>query len=170
MKKFIAVFIAFCLCFMGCKEEPQRNVQENNQENKQESTQEELQKKAEHLQFLLYTDLTKEDGGTPSEGDRVIYDNDDILLDGASVESAEAVTQENSGSDTQHLLSLKFTDTGAVKFARITGDHVGEQLAIVIDGRLISYPTLMEAIEGGKCQISGNFSQKEAEAYALLLN
>jgi hypothetical protein len=61
-----------------------------------------------------------------------------------------------------YSLILTFNGKGTGKWARMTGDHVGEYIAIVIDGKVVSAPRVMSAIEGGKCMISGDFSHEEA--------
>jgi SecD/SecF fusion protein len=53
------------------------------------------------------------------------------------------------------VIEIEFTGAGAEKFGDVTADHVGEQLAIVLDGQLYSAATIREAIRGGRCQISG---------------
>ena len=44
--------------------------------------------------------------------------------------------------------------------------HVGEQLAIVYDEKLVSAPNLKEEISGGECWISGSFTSESAEQLA----
>ena len=58
---------------------------------------------------------------------------------------------------------------GAQKFGRATSDNVGKRLAIVLDGNIISAPSINEPITGGNGMISGNFSFQEATDLALLL-
>ncbi len=73
---------------------------------------------------------------------------------------------------------LKFTDTGSKQFADITkaiadeGQRSGRlgRLAIVLDGKLYSAPTVREQISGGSAEISGNFTQREAVELANVLN
>ena len=58
---------------------------------------------------------------------------------------------------------------GAKKFAKATKSGVGRQLAIILDGKIISAPTISEAIVGGSGQITGNFDFQSATDLALLL-
>ena len=46
---------------------------------------------------------------------------------------------------------------------------VGKQLAIILDNKIISAPTISEAIVGGSGQITGNFTFQTATDLALLL-
>ena len=126
--------------------------------------------KAGALYFILYTDLKTEDGGTPAEGDKVVYDKSKVLMTGDMIDDATSGTTQAEGTGkTQNIVQLKFKGKGIKKFAEITGDHVGEQLAIVYDEKLVSYPNLTEAITGGDCQISGSFTAESAEQLASTL-
>ncbi len=66
-------------------------------------------------------------------------------------------------------IHLSFDSEGASKFGKITSDHVGHQLAIVLDGELYSAPNINEPILGGNCQITGNYDLKEAYRLANAL-
>jgi len=69
----------------------------------------------------------------------------------------------------QRYISLTFTLAGAKKFGTLTTKHVGDRLAIVLDGMLYSAPVLRSAITGGRAQIDGRFSQEEAGRIAKAL-
>ncbi len=66
-------------------------------------------------------------------------------------------------------IHLSFDSEGASKFGKITSEHVGQQLAIVLDGELYSAPNINEPILGGNCQITGNYDLKEAYRLANAL-
>ncbi|HEY1171919.1 MAG TPA: protein translocase subunit SecD [Verrucomicrobiae bacterium] len=66
-------------------------------------------------------------------------------------------------------IHLTFDAEGATKFGNVTKAHVGEQLAIVLDGELYSAPNINEPILGGNCQITGNYDLKEAYRLANAL-
>ena len=51
---------------------------------------------------------------------------------------------------------------GATKFGKITSEHVGERLAIILDGELYSAPRINEPIVTGSGQITGKFDDREA--------
>jgi SecD/SecF fusion protein len=81
-------------------------------------------------------------------------------------------------------IRMKFTGEGSKKFANLTGRIAREnqeiysqtgrpsigQLAIVLDGKLYSNPTVREQIGGGSAVITGNFTQREAIELANVLN
>jgi SecD/SecF fusion protein len=66
-------------------------------------------------------------------------------------------------------IAMQFNDEGAAIFGRVTGANIGHQLAIVLDGELQSAPVIQDAITGGNCQITGNFSLMEAQRLASVL-
>ena len=122
------------------------------------------------LQFILYSDLKTVQGGIPNEGDKVVYDKSKVLMTGDMIDEAEAKKRQMEGVEkTDYGVSIKFSDKGAEEFAKLTGEHVGEQLAIVFDEKLVSAPNLMEEISGGECWISGSFTDESARQLAAIL-
>ncbi|AHF89948.1 protein-export membrane protein SecD [Opitutaceae bacterium TAV5] len=76
-------------------------------------------------------------------------------------------------------IALNFTDEGGRRFAQVTreiaegGQRAGREggrLAIVLDGKLYSAPSVTKAIDGGRASISGSFTQREALELANVLN
>jgi SecD/SecF fusion protein len=70
----------------------------------------------------------------------------------------------------QPYISIQFNDEGAKLFEEITGRNVGKPVAIFVGGNMISSPRVNEKIAGGKAQITGSFSQEEANNLARDLN
>ena len=66
----------------------------------------------------------------------------------------------------QSEIQLEFNSEGAKQFGKITTDNVGKRLGIVLDGQLYAAPYLNEPILGGRAQITGNFTEEEAEELA----
>lgn len=69
----------------------------------------------------------------------------------------------------QNVVSLTFTEDGAEKFAKATGAHIGEMIAIVYDGEVLCMPVVQQKLTDGKAQISGDFTQEEANDLAMTL-
>lgn len=67
-------------------------------------------------------------------------------------------------------ISFVLTDGGAKIFEAYTAANIGQPLAIVINGQVISAPTINGVISGGEGQISGDFTQEEVESLVLQLN
>jgi preprotein translocase subunit SecD len=93
-------------------------------------------------------------------------------LTGRYLKRAEVVFGQNSGArlSNEPIVSITFNDEGAALFERITRENVGEQLAIFLDGNLVSSPVINEAIGGGKAIISGNFTPDVARELVRNLN
>lgn len=64
---------------------------------------------------------------------------------------------------------FELTSEGTSEFADITRESVGEQLAIVLDQRVESAPTIQQEIPGGDGNITGDFTEDEAKDLALVL-
>jgi len=67
-------------------------------------------------------------------------------------------------------VSLEFDSEGAKIFEELTKKNLKKPLAIYLDGAPISTPVVQEVISGGKAQITGDFSLKEAKELARRLN
>jgi preprotein translocase subunit SecD len=67
------------------------------------------------------------------------------------------------------IVHLEFNAEGAAKFAQLTGSHVGEQLAIVLDNKVHSAPVIQTRITGGMATITGRFTLEEAQNLAIVL-
>ena len=63
-------------------------------------------------------------------------------------------------------IGFMLTEEGSLKLARLTKSHIGENVAIMIDGRVMSAPKIMAEITGGRAIINGNFTEEEAGALA----
>ena len=89
-----------------------------------------------------------------------------IILNGDNLVDAKPRmdTQNN-----ETIVSFTLDRVGAKKFGKATTENVGKQLAIVLDGKIISAPSIREPIVGGSGQITGNFTFQSATDLALLL-
>ncbi len=87
---------------------------------------------------------------------------------GDLIEHAFAYRDPQNG---EFEVSLAFDRKGTKDFARVTGKNVGRNLAIVLDGYLVSHPVVREAIQYGQARISGgNMGYDEARMLAVSLN
>lgn len=85
--------------------------------------------------------------------------------------SGEALKDSQADFDQHNMpvVTTTFDATGARKFAKLTTEHVNERFAIVLDGKVLSAPTIREPIPGGRGQISGGFTLQGAKDLAVLL-
>ena len=81
-------------------------------------------------------------------------------LDGGVVTDARVVYDH--GTNGEPSVSMSMNAEGANVWARMTGDNVGRQIAIVLDGMVYSYPNVNSAITGGQSSITGHFTPEEA--------
>jgi protein-export membrane protein SecD len=94
-------------------------------------------------------------------------------LTGRYVERAQLTFSSANGTQaglTEPLVQVTFDDEGKKLFSDITTNGVGEQLAIFLDGVLLSEPVIREPITGGTAVISGNFTAEEARELVRNLN
>lgn len=66
-------------------------------------------------------------------------------------------------------VSMKFNNEGAEIFERLTRDNIGRELAIVLDGKVLSAPRVNDKISGGSSQITGNFDETTCKMLATIL-
>jgi preprotein translocase subunit SecD len=99
------------------------------------------------------------------------------ILAGAEVLGRQ-VSKATAGVDTttggNWFVSLTFNGEGTKAFGDQTARVVSltapqNQVAIVLDGLVVSAPRINEAIRGGSAQITGNFTQVEAQDLANVL-
>ncbi len=81
-------------------------------------------------------------------------------LEGDVVTNARA-DQGQQGSAWE--VSMTMNSAGASRWATITGAEIGKSIAILLDGYVYSAPTVNSRIDGGRSQITGNFSPQEAQ-------
>lgn len=67
-------------------------------------------------------------------------------------------------------VGIEFDSEGAKNFAQLTKENIGKQIAIFLDGRVISAPTVQAEITDGKAVITGNFTLEEAKKLSQRLN
>ena len=97
-------------------------------------------------------------------------DEAETILTQDNIASAEAVKQWDLLANTEYAVSLVFDEAGSEAFAQAAGEHIGEQLSIVLNGEVISTPVVRKAITDGKYVISGDFTMKSAQDLAEKLN
>ena len=69
----------------------------------------------------------------------------------------------------QPIVNFSTTDEGVRLFSRITGAHIGERMAIVLDESVYSAPVIQSKISEGRGIITGSGTQEEAKDLAIVL-
>ena len=89
-----------------------------------------------------------------------------IILSGDNLLDAQP-RMNNESNET--VVSFTLDRVGAKRFGKATSTGIGKQLAIVLDGKIISAPVIRDTIASGSGQISGGFTFQSATDLALLL-
>ena len=126
--------------------------------------------KTANLTFRFVTNDTKDSFGA----EKLKYENNNeeaivskrIILSGDNLLDA----QPRMNSETNEtVVSFTLDRVGAKRFGKATSTGIGKQLAIVLDGKIISAPVIRDTIASGSGQISGGFTFQSATDLALLL-
>jgi SecD/SecF fusion protein len=88
------------------------------------------------------------------------------VLDGSVITSARVNYNQMTAAAE---VSMTMNSTGAARWEVITEQNIGKQIAIVMDGSVYSYPNVQNKITGGNSQITGRFTQAEADDLATVL-
>ena len=89
------------------------------------------------------------------------------IASGEGLASSAAIPDESNPPYWQILFA--FNGAASEQFAEATGNNIGNPMAIVLDGVVVSAPTIRDRI-AGRGQISGNFEGEEARDLAIALN
>ncbi len=96
---------------------------------------------------------------------------DDVLkdtgLNGSHLIRSMPQPNPNTG---QIEVSLEFDAEGAKLFEKATKDYLNKRIAIVLDGEVITAPTVQSVIPDGKAVINGNFDTQSAKSLTAQLN
>jgi preprotein translocase subunit SecD len=85
---------------------------------------------------------------------------------GDSLIDAKATFDQQTG---EQIVNIQFDPQGGARFARLTSENVGKPFAIILDGEVISAPTIEEPIIGGQARITGSFTPDDANQLAINL-
>jgi preprotein translocase subunit SecD len=96
------------------------------------------------------------------------------MIEGQDLDSANALIPQNQ---VNYVVALDFNGTGTDAFTKISKALVCpsgtvppcRQFAVVLDGQVISAPTMNSLITNGQAQIEGNFTEASAKSLATSL-
>jgi preprotein translocase subunit SecD len=83
---------------------------------------------------------------------------------GRDLRSARPSLDENN----RPAVAFTLNSDGAAKFGKVTGENIGRQLAIILDGKVQSAPRIDSRITSDG-RISGSFTQEEVQNLSLIL-
>jgi preprotein translocase subunit SecD len=87
----------------------------------------------------------------------------------AELSGENLVDSQPTFQDNQPVVSFRFDNAGARRFATLTQQNTGRLFAIVLDNEVISAPRIREPILGGSGIISGSFTVESANQLSILL-
>ena len=126
--------------------------------------------KTANLTFRFVTNSSEDSFGS----EKLKYENSSeeamvskrIILSGDNLLDSQP-RMNNETNET--VVSFTLDRIGAKRFGKATSTGIGKQLAIVLDGKIISAPVIRDTIASGSGQISGGFTFQSATDLALLL-
>ncbi len=121
-----------------------------------------MPKDSEFMWFDEWMDLPEGGRGKP-----LMLVAKDEYVSGANLVSAEP--QPNPQAPSQLSVSFTFNRKGARELSRFTGDNVGRFTAIILDGKIKSFPVIKSKIPDGRGVIEGYFTDVEARDLAIVL-
>jgi preprotein translocase subunit SecD len=89
------------------------------------------------------------------------YLHDQVLIDNTDITAAKAITWQG-----RQVVDLNFSETGKEKVAQMASEHITERVGMLVDGRLVSAPTINAPILEGRAMIDGNFTEEQARHIA----
>lgn len=130
------------------------------------------------LEFKTQSTETPTASTTVDENGQVVIDPASLQnawqstgLSGKQLKKASADIQQGTGSiGGQVVVRLQFDDEGTKLFGDLTSANIGKQIAIFLDGEVLSAPTVQNAITNGEAVITGNFTADTAKDLATRLN
>ena len=89
-----------------------------------------------------------------------------VMVSGDQLTDAKQSFDQNGQPD----IDITFNTAGARRFGRVTQENVNKPFAIILDDKILSAPNINEPILGGRAQITGSFTVKEAHDLAVSLS
>ncbi len=111
----------------------------------------------EVIEFRVVVPSGTKDAVAKKDGDSTLW-----VASKPSFATADIKSSSVRRSSDHWIVSISFTDDAARRFGDFSKSHIGERIAILSHGKLISAPTLLQAVTVGTVEISGNFTEDTA--------
>ena len=126
--------------------------------------------KTANLTFRFVTNNKEDSFGVEKlkfeEDDEEAFVSKRIIMSGDNLLDAQPRVDSETN---ETIVTFTLDRVGAKRFGKATSTGIGKQLAIVLDGKIISAPVIRDTIASGSGQISGGFTFQSATDLALLL-
>ena len=118
--------------------------------------------KTANLTFRLVSETEDDFGSEPiffEDNQNQLNISKRVILSGDNLISAKPSFDNRNNQTT---VNISLDRAGSKKFARVTTNSVGKRLAIILDNKILSAPSIAEPIVGGTAVITGNFTFQSA--------
>ena len=126
------------------------------------------------LEFKLVDNAYRAAVSAVADGDTEAIPQEGYITTGLTGRFLDHATlqfgQSQSGFASEPIVVVQFDTEGADLFASLTREHIGDILAIFLDGVPIQLPVIREEIPDGTAVISGNYMPDEAREVVRNLN
>ena len=92
------------------------------------------------------------------------------ILDQDNVIEASLINRPDNLGNLEFMIEITFDEEGKEVFKKATTGHVGEEIRILVNGETVSAPVVQEPVTEGKCVLTGDFTQSEAEELVRALD
>lgn len=92
-----------------------------------------------------------------------------VVIQGKQIADAQAQPPNAQGGTTGWAVNVDFKAEGGQQWASFTANNVQERAAFVLDGEVVSAPSINEAMPGGSARVTGQFNQQSAGDLAQIL-
>lgn len=125
---------------------------------------------SKHIKDKLPSDVRFAWGRTGDDGTQPLYTlkRTGTAASPSIEDISEISIQKDQDIGTYDLL-ISFSEEGALKWAKMTRDNTGRDIAIIVDDMVVSAPRVQSEIKFGKCRISGDLGKEEAAAMKMVL-
>jgi protein-export membrane protein SecD len=121
----------------------------------------------EDVEFAWHSDTFTDGAGNRTRNLYLLTSQPELT--GEMLEDARPQPDNTSNIAGNFLVEFDLNRTGRRHFSRTTGENVGRQMAIVLDGKVRSAPEIQEKIRAGTASITGRFTPEDANALAVVL-
>lgn len=122
-----------------------------------------------NLKFMWSLDRVESNSGSAKcwvlYGCKIPYKSSS-RISGNDVENAEA---EFNDEVNRYCVNITMNEAGEKKWAKMTRENVGRQVALCIRDEVVSAPRVNAEITGGETEISGTFTEDEAKSLASFI-
>jgi preprotein translocase subunit SecD len=99
------------------------------------------------------------------ESTEKIYVHKEVVVTNEDIAEVRVV---RSYAGASYDIQIDFTEEGAQRIGKATEENIGKQLALILDGKVVSAPMIASKISSTGA-ISGRFTKEEAEGIAIAI-